>query len=129
MRASRIQIDKLAARLPAQKQSKLRNKWTLCKDDLHKHQSAKEANRCSELRLLEAGGEVEELVYHPRFKLVVNGVAIFRYYEADFSYRDARTLVPVVEDVKGWKGGDRYRIFTAKKNLMLALYRITVSET
>src|ERR1700733_11917077 len=104
MRATQQQIDKLNDRTGVPKRSKLRNKWTLCKDDLHKHQSKKEAEKCAELRLLEKAGEIAGLQFQPRFKLVVNGEHICDYV-GDFKFYDDRTGKTVLLDVKGMHHG------------------------
>ncbi len=49
--------------------------------------SQAEATRFRELQLLERAGEIEVLLHHPRFALVVNGVKIGTY-EADAGYID-----------------------------------------
>jgi hypothetical protein len=57
-------------------------------------------------------------------KLVEHGV----YYVADFVYslKDGNT---VVEDVKGYKEGAAYNIFTIKRKLMLKEHGIRILET
>lgn len=48
------------------------------------------------------------------------------YYVADFQYeQDGQT---VVEDVKGYRGGGAYAVFTIKRKLMLEKYGIRVLE-
>jgi hypothetical protein len=86
--------------------------------------SAKEARRYSELRLLERAGNLSELVLQPRFPLVVNGEKICTYV-ADFSYRPLRSDTPTIEDVKGVKTP----IYNLKKRLMKAVYGIIIHET
>ena len=59
--------------------------------------SKKEANRYSQLALLEATGKIDNLRLQPRLPLWVNGVKI-GHYIADFSYDlDGQK---VIEDVK-----------------------------
>lgn len=57
-------------------------------------------------------------------KLVEHGV----YYVADFVYslKDGAT---VVEDVKGYKEGSAYAIFSIKRKLMLKVHGIKILET
>ena len=43
-------------------------------------------------------------------------------------YTDSRDVRTIVEDVKGYKGGQAYTIFKIKKKLMLYLYGIEVDE-
>lgn len=90
----------------------------------HSHPSRKEANRCNELCLLEAGGEIEGLEFQPEFKLEINNELICKY-RADFSYVDARTGKEVIEDVKG----QRLPIYILKRKLMRALLGIHITET
>lgn len=49
-----------------------------------------------------------------------------RYYIADFAYYEKGKLI--VEDVKGYKKGVAYQLFTLKKALMLQKYGIWVHE-
>ena len=86
--------------------------------------SRKEFRRYGELRLMERAGEIMDLVFHPRYSLDYNGHHITTY-EADFSYKETKGLVNVVEDVKGFKT-DVYKL---KKKLMKAIHGIEVRET
>src|ERR1700675_3895436 len=108
MRATAQQQAKLAARLPKQGRSKLGNTWTRCKYE-HSHQSKKEAARCEELHLWQKAGLIEGLNRKVRFYLNCR-----LYYECDFLHFGAISGLMTIEDVKGWKGGDRYRIFKLK---------------
>lgn len=87
--------------------------------------SRSEAFRHEELKLLVRVGHIAELKPHPRFPLVVNGI-VLGSYTADFQYRDLRTGLLVVEDVKSKP--TRTRDFLMKKKLMLALHGIEVVE-
>jgi hypothetical protein len=92
-------------------------------------QSKKEANRYVELKQAERAGEISHLSRQVRFPLVVDGVKIFpRGYYADFVYIDhgRRGWKLVVEDTKGMKDEP---IYLVKKNLMLAIWGITILET
>ncbi len=83
--------------------------------------SQAEATRFRELQLLERAGEIEVLLHHPRFALVVNGVKIGTY-EADAGYIDHGERV--AEDTKGL----RTPVYKLKAKLMRALYGITIRE-
>lgn len=90
--------------------------------DGHRFASQAEARRYGELHYRVQAGEITDLVLHPRWPLIVNGVLI-GHYTADFAYQEAGALV--VEDVKG---GPPARDFILRKKLMLALYGIAVQE-
>src|SRR5579863_2243802 len=60
--------------------------------------SQREASRYVELCQLYDTGHIRDLVVHPAFLLVVNGVRIGRY-TADFQYYDVGKDCVVVEDV------------------------------
>ena len=49
-------------------------------------------------------------------------------YIADFVYTVNETGETVVEDVKGYKKGEAYKVFTIKRKLMLFVYGIQVKE-
>ena len=89
--------------------------------------SAKEARRYSELKLLERAGQITGLEIQPSFRIVVNNCLICTY-KADFRYTTdtphVRGLV-VVEDVKGMKTP----VYRLKKKLMLAIHGVEIFET
>lgn len=85
--------------------------------------SAAEARRYSELKLMEKAGEIMCLTLQPEYKFEKNGVLLCKY-RADFSYRLTKTLDLVVEDVKGMKT-PMYRL---KKKMMLAWTGINIVE-
>ena len=85
--------------------------------------SKAEADRYSELKLLERGKEITHLELQPEYEISVNGRAICKY-RADFRYFDARRQKRVVEDVKGYKT-DVYKL---KKKLVEACYPGTEIE-
>lgn len=85
--------------------------------------SKAEAKRWQELRWLEDAGEIRDLVRQQRYDLVVNGVKVTTYV-ADFVYFDHATNRRVVEDTKGVKTA----VYRLKKQLMKAIYGITISE-
>ena len=103
--------------------------------------SKKEARRYSQLRFLEAAGEIKELQTQVKFVLIPaqreqdttgprGGIRKGRTLErecsyiADFCYIDVKTGQRVVEDVKGYKDGGAYAVFTIKRKLMLERYGI-----
>jgi hypothetical protein len=88
--------------------------------------SQREANRYVELCQMQDAGLIRDLVVHPAFLLVVNGVRIGRY-TADFRYYDVGAGRVVVEDVKGGKS-TRTEAYGLRKKLMLALYGIEITE-
>lgn len=109
-----------------------------------KSASKKEAARKRELELLEMAGEISNLRCQVPFELipaqrekpttgkrggVKPGKMIERacFYVADFTYLDKYGR-QVVEDVKGYKGGQAYALFTVKRKLMLFRYGIRVKE-
>lgn len=112
--------------------------------DGKKFDSKKEARRYQELSLLERAGEVTGLECQKKFVLIpsqhepdtvgkrggkIKGKLIEREvaYYADFYYRDKEGN-EVVEDVKGYKGGGAYAIFTIKRKLMLYVHGIRIKE-
>lgn len=108
--------------------------------------SRKEAERYSELKLLERCGAISNLELQKVYELIPAQYELYeRYgkngdrlkdgkrclersciYKADFVYiENGKT---VVEDVKGYKGGQAYSLFTIKRKLMLERYGIKVKE-
>lgn len=105
--------------------------------------SVKEYNRWCELLLLARAGKIKHLSRQVEYELipaqyapdtvgarggVKRGKLLERKvsYVADFVYtQDGNT---VVEDVKGYKGGSAYAIFTLKRKLMLYRYGIRIKE-
>ena len=107
------------------------------------YDSIKEKKRHDELLLLERAGQIKHLEKQVKFVLipaqreadvigkrgcVYPGKLIERElsYIADFVYYENGKKV--VEDVKGYKGGSAYTIFTIKRKLMLYLYGIRIRE-
>ena len=84
--------------------------------------SKREANRYSELRLMQMAGVITELECQPRFDLYVND-AYLGFYRGDFRYVDRKGNI-VVEDVKGV----RTPVYRLKKKLMKAIHSIDVVE-
>lgn len=110
--------------------------------------SKKEASRYAELQLLLKAGQICDLGRQVRFELIpAQYETVERYgkngqrlkdekrciergidYIADFVYYDKELKKTVVEDVKGYKEGAAYRIFSMKRKLMLWVHGIRVSE-
>ncbi|MEL6678120.1 MAG: DUF1064 domain-containing protein [Pseudomonadota bacterium] len=91
----------------------------------HTFPSKKEGNRYLVLRDMVRRTVIKDLVLHPKFEFVVNGVKVGRY-TADFSYRDKSGDL-IVEDVKS-EATRRARDWPLRRNLMLACFGITVRE-
>lgn len=110
----------------------------------HTFDSKKEGQRYTELLLLEKAGAISRLRIQEKFvlipaqrepdiitakgkrkpgKLIEREVA----YYADFYYLDENGE-PVVEDVKGYKQGGAYALYTIKRKLMLWRYGIRIKE-
>ena len=108
------------------------------------YDSQAEAIRGEELRALESAGEIYNLRRQVPFELLpaqrepdktgkrggkIKGKLIERAvsYVADFVYitKDGDTIV---EDVKGYQGGEAYKVFTIKRKMMLYFHGIHVVE-
>ena len=88
--------------------------------------SKRESQRYSELRLMEAAGQISGLETKTPgcvFQLVVNGVKIGRF-TADFRYTENGETV--IEDSKS---GVASRDYILRKKLMLACHGIAIRET
>lgn len=85
--------------------------------------SALEARRYQDLKLLQFSGAIRDLEVHRAFRIEVGGMLICSY-EADFCY----TMVPsglfVVEDTKGYVTPE----YKLKKKLMKAVHKIDIRE-
>ena len=91
--------------------------------------SQKEANRYAELSLLEKAGKISGLKTQVKFELIPKqGGERACNYIADFVYTDAETGQKIVEDVKGYRKGQAYAVFTIKRKLMLWVHGINVKE-
>lgn len=115
-----MSVDEYNELVAGKRRSKYNNRHTVI--DGIRFDSAKEARRYSELRLMEQAGEITDLQLQPRFLIEVNGVKVCTYV-ADFQYTDANGEL-VVEDVKGV----RTSVYTVKAKLMRAVYGIVVQE-
>ena len=89
--------------------------------------SQREAERYSELKLMEKAGEITDLTVHPKIELQSG----FYYkneriraitYEADFQYREKGNLI--IEDVKGMET----QAFRIKWKLLQYKFRNTTME-
>lgn len=94
-----------------------------------KFDSKKEANRYSELKLLERAKEITELKLQVPFELLssyeINGKKVRGIsYIADFVYIDIRTGKYVVEDTKGY----RTEVYKIKKKMFEQKYGIEIKE-
>lgn len=87
--------------------------------------SQKEAQRYSDLLILERAGRIRDLELQPRFPLRVNDELI-AHYVADFRYRDQENE-PHVEDVKS-DYTRKLPLYRIKYKLMKAIYGITIEE-
>lgn len=112
--------------------SKYRNKKITYNGETY--DSVKEYRRHDELKLLEKAGKIHGLERQKKFTLLPSqkdpktGKTLLRgvSYVADFVYQiDGKT---VVEDVKGYRGGGAYALFTLKKKMMLYFHGIFVKE-
>ena len=96
--------------------------------------SRKEYYRWCDLKLLQRAGVISELDRQVKYLLIPaqrdeSGKLIEREvsYIADFEYiQDGKK---VVEDVKGYKRGAAYQLFSIKRKLMLHKFGIKVKET
>lgn len=97
-----------------------------------KYDSVKEYRRHDELKLLERAGRISGLQRQVKFELIpaqkIGGKVVERActYVADFVYTENGETC--VEDVKGYKGGGAYAIFTIKRKLMLHVHGIRIKE-
>jgi hypothetical protein len=112
------------------------------------HDSSKEAARWEKLCLLQKAGKISCLQRQVKYELIPAQYETYeRYskkgqrlkdekrciergidYVADFVYYDKELKKTVVEDVKGYKEGAAYRIFSTKRKLMLWVHGIRVKE-
>jgi len=87
--------------------------------------SAKEAQRYGELKLLSRAGTISHLELQPEFPLIVNEQKVGKYI-ADFKYFDNERQKTVVEDVKS--DITKTPVYLLKKKLVQALYGIIITE-
>lgn len=108
--------------------SKYHNEWVVV--DGQKFQSKKEGNRWQELKLMERAGEIFSLARQVRIEIVPKtDKHKARFYVADFVYIDGKTGKTVYEDVKGYKRGLAYQMFTLKRDILYWRHGIEIKET
>jgi hypothetical protein len=74
-----------------------------------------EANRYKELKLLEKAGEIEQLVVHPRYPIVIKDQHIC-FVVLDFAYWDFKKREQIHLDTKGWQTSEsklRHKLWEA----------------
>ena len=120
--AFREKTKQLKAELAAPKRNKYNAKKTTV--DGIVFDSAKEARRYSELRVLERAHQIMDLRLQEKFTLTVNGIKIASYI-ADFVYLDYHGKT-IVEDVKSEPTAKKSD-FRMKMKLMRAIHHIEVS--
>lgn len=90
-----------------------------------RYASQKEFRRHCDLKLLERAGQISNLQFQPKYKMVINGHKVCEYW-ADFSYTENGK--PVVEDVKS-PATRKDKVYVLKKKLMKACHGIEIRET
>lgn len=106
----------------AQPKRKYRNKITFV--DGRRFDSKKEANHFEQiLKPMLANGMIRDLVFQPKFPIVLCGKKICTYV-ADFKFLDVALGRTRVVDVKGM----RTPIYRLKKKIVEALYQIEIEE-
>ena len=94
--------------------------------------SKAEAQRWQQLKLLERVGQIGNLRRQVKYVLIpaqkIDGKTVEREcsYYADFCYFRNGELI--AEDVKGYRKGQAYQLFSIKRKLMLEKYGIRVKE-
>lgn len=91
--------------------------------------SMKEAERWLVLKDLQKRGKILDLRRQVKFELTPTAPAVklqAMNYIADFVYTQGGETV--VEDVKGYKKGEAYKLFTAKKKVLYWRYGILIRE-
>ncbi len=111
--------------LPSKKRNKYGAKPTTV--DGISFDSKGEAQRFSDLKLLQRAGKIERLVCHPSYDIAINNFPICTV-ELDFNYWDAEKKRTVYEDFKG-SDVTKTPISRLKRKLLEASYNITVTIT
>jgi len=94
--------------------------------------SKKELKRYQFLKEMENQGKINDLKCQVKYVLIpsqrIDGKVIEREckYIADFEY--LCNGEKVVEDVKGYRGGPAYSLYTIKRKLMLEKYGVRIHE-
>ena len=92
--------------------------------------SQKEAARWQELRLMEQAGEIVGLNRQLRIEIVPKTkLHKARYYVADFVYFDKGKNKTIYEDVKGYRKGLAYQMFSLKRDILYWRHGIEILET
>lgn len=92
--------------------------------------SKREAARWQELRMLERAGKITGLNRQLRIEVVPKTkLHRARYYLADFVYFDKEQGKTIYEDVKGYRKGVAYQLFTLKRDVLYWRHGIEVKET
>lgn len=114
-----------AAKLPDFDHKKRRSKYGNVKTTVNGRtfDSKREADRYSELLLLEKAGEISNLELQPEFPVLIGGVEVF-VYVADFKYWDMKKKLLVTEDAKGFKTP----VYRLKKRCVEAQYIMKIIE-
>lgn len=107
--------------IPETRHSKYHNRKTTI--DNITFDSAKEARRYIELKLLKRAGKITNFFVHPVFELEVNGRIIGKYI-ADFEYVENGKYI--IEDVKS--NPTRTPLYIYKKKLLKAIYGYDIKE-
>ena len=103
-----------------------------CEYDGQVFDSLKEKRRYQELKILEKAGEIQNLRRQVKYVLIPSqrreGKVVEREcsYVADFCYEENGETV--VEDVKGYKKGGAYSVFSIKRKMMLLFHNIQIRE-
>ena len=110
---------------------KKRNKYRNNRSD--GFDSEAEAKRYETLALLQRAGKIKDIRCQVHYEIIPkqekDGHKLrASEYIADFVYTDVETGREIVEDVKGYRGGESYRLFMLKKKLMLERWGIWVNE-
>ncbi|MCD9188262.1 MAG: DUF1064 domain-containing protein [Pyrinomonadaceae bacterium] len=105
------------------KANKYRNRKTVIDGIIF--DSAKEARRYFELKILERNGLIAELERQVKFRIEINGVKICDFI-ADFQYVQNGEII--VEDVKS-EATRKIPAYRLKNKLMLAVWGIKIKET
>lgn len=98
----------------------------------HTFDSKKEYRRYQELEIMQLAGEIGELKLQvpyellPKQKLSNGKTERAVMYIADFVYTENENTI--VEDVKGYRDGGAYRVFSLKRKMMKFFHNIEIRE-
>jgi hypothetical protein len=85
-----------------------------------------QSQRYGELKILQAGGKIKNLVCEPAYSIDINGHHIC-IFSPDFKYTDVTTGQEVVEDFKS-PATAKDPVYRLKKKLLRACHGIEVKE-